>query len=148
MKIDKQHGLHEARGGPGIGDQEGHTIEYSGIEKPQRGQNTILITGLQPIIPYPNIAVIAPTNNLIISKRQTCDGSSMANKRRLTPSSFALPNLDSAIVTAGDDSETIPIHRPHALDVAKERLEWPARLHIPHLDSIVERAGEQDRHGG
>jgi len=72
----------------------------------------------------------------------------MANKRGLTSSSFALPNLDSAIVTAGDDPETIPIHRPHALDVAKERLEWPARLHVPHLDGIVERAGEQNGRGG
>jgi hypothetical protein len=71
----------------------------------------------------------------------------MANERGLTPSSLALPNLDIAIVTAGDDSETIAVYGPHALDVAKERLEWLARLDVPHLDGIVERTGEKNGRG-
>lgn len=103
--------------------------------------------GLQPKIPYPQITVIATTDNLIISERQTCDGTSMANERGLAPSSLALPNLDITIMTAGDDPETVTVHGPHTLDVTKERLEWLAGLDIPYLDGVVERTGEKNGGG-
>ena len=71
----------------------------------------------------------------------------MADKRGLAPSSLALPNLDSVIVAARDDAEPISVDGPHALDVAKERPEGLTRLDVPHLDGVVERAGEKDGRG-
>jgi len=71
----------------------------------------------------------------------------MADERGLAPSSLALPNLDGAVVTARDDTQAVAVDGPHALDVAKEGLERLAGLDVPHLDGVVERAGEKDGGG-
>jgi len=68
----------------------------------------------------------------------------MADERGLAPSSLALPNLDSAVMAARHDAQAVAVYGPHALDVAKERLEWLAGLDVPHLDGVVERAREKD----
>ena len=65
----------------------------------------------------------------------------MPRKRPLAPARPRIPHLDHAILAAGDDAQRVGRERPHALDMAEQRLDIPACPDIPQLDGVVERAG-------
>ena len=54
-------------------------------------------------------------------------------------------DFDCAIVTGTDKPKPIRRDSPHALDVPKERRDRLAGLDIPHTDSVVQAAGDEDR---
>lgn len=66
----------------------------------------------------------------------------MSRNRALTLPTSRIPNLDAAVLGAGDNAEGIGGQRPDALDVAEVGADAAARGGVPEAERAVERAGE------
>lgn len=95
--------------------------------------------------PHLYITIVTPTDNFIVTQRHARHRSFVPYQRILAIARIPIPDLDRPIMTRACDSQFVNVQTPYAFDVAEEGTYASTGAHVPDLERVVERAG--DEHG-
>jgi hypothetical protein len=95
--------------------------------------------------PHDDVPVVAPAHDPVLAQTDARHRAAVAHERRRAPAVLERPELDRAVVAAGDKPLRVRVRRgrPHALDVPKERARGLARAHVPHAHGVVQAPGHE-----